>query len=122
MILIEKERQNEKMNSLYINSENDFKELDNEIDKVIRGEASFEEEKTDYNSDKELNEKKEPNYPEQQHRYLKNNLNQLKLLQYLYQIQQNNLKNRNQNLLSKDIQLNQLNQNNQSNIYLNNIS
>ena len=44
MILIEKERQNEKMNSLYINSENDFKELDKEIDKVIRGEASLEEE------------------------------------------------------------------------------
>jgi hypothetical protein len=66
MLLIEKQRQNEEKNYLCINSENDFKELDNEIDKVIRGEASFEEEKTDYNSDKELKEKKVPNYPENQ--------------------------------------------------------
>ena len=118
MLLIEKQRQNEEKNYLCINSENDFKELDNEIDKVIRGEASFEEEKTDYNSDKELKEKKVPNYPENQQKNKEDNLNKIKLLQYLYQIQQNNLKNCNPNLISQEKQQNQFNQNN---IYLNNI-
>ena len=42
MLLFEKERLKQEDNSLRPNSENDFKELDIEIDKVIRGEASLE--------------------------------------------------------------------------------
>ena len=44
MLLFEKEGLKQKDNSTRSNSENDFKELDNEINKVIRGEASLEEE------------------------------------------------------------------------------
>ena len=44
MLLFEKERLKQEDNSLRPNSENDFKELDIEIDKVIREEASLEEE------------------------------------------------------------------------------
>ena len=47
MFLDEKEPSEQKENS---NNENDFKELDNEIDKVIRGETSFDEEKIDKNN------------------------------------------------------------------------
>ncbi len=101
MLLIEKESKNEEFNSLCINSENDFKELDNEIDKVIRGEAPFEEEKINYNSDEELNEKKELNSLKNQNKDFKSNLNKIEILQYLYQIQEENLKNYNQNLISK---------------------
>ena len=46
MFLDEKETSEQKENS---NNENDFKELDNEIDKVIRGETSFDEDKFDKN-------------------------------------------------------------------------
>ena len=53
MIDIEKEGQKQDDNSTNSNSENDFKELDNEIDKVVRGETSFEEEKLNDNSDYE---------------------------------------------------------------------
>ena len=35
------------------NNDNDFKELDNEIVKVIRGETSFDEEKTEKNNNDE---------------------------------------------------------------------
>ena len=41
MIDIEKEGQKQDDNSTNSNSENDFKELDNEIDKVVTGETSF---------------------------------------------------------------------------------
>ncbi len=34
------------------NSENDFKELDNEIEKVIRGETSFDEDNSEKNETK----------------------------------------------------------------------
>ena len=49
MLLIEKESQSQKQedNSTSSNSENDFKELDNEIDKVVRGKTSFEEDLLD---------------------------------------------------------------------------
>ena len=43
MLLFEKENLKQEDNSTSSNSENDFKELDNEIDKVIRGKASLEE-------------------------------------------------------------------------------
>ena len=59
MIDIEKEGQKQDDNSTNSNSENDFKELDNEIDKVVRGETSFEEEKlTDNSDDEDSNSKK----------------------------------------------------------------
>ena len=119
MLLIEKESKNEEGNSLCINSEKDFKELDNEIDKVIRGEAPFEEEKINYNSDEELNEKKESKSLKNQDKDFKNNLNKIKILQYLYQIQEENLKKYNQNLISKAEKA-QIIRNNLNNIYLNN--
>ena len=119
MLLIEKENKNEEGNSLCINSEKDFKELDNEIDKVIRGEAPFEEEKINYNSDEELNEKKESKSLKNQDKDFKNNLNKIKILQYLYQIQEENLKKYNQNLISKAEKA-QIIRNNLNNIYLNN--
>ena len=119
MLLIEKESKNEEVNSLCINSEKDFKELDNEIDKVIRGEAPFEEEKINYNSDEELNEKKESKSLKNQDKDFKNNLNKIKILQYLYQIQEENLKKYNQNLISKAEKA-QIIRNNLNNIYLNN--
>ena len=43
MLLFEKENLKQEDNSTSSNSENDFKELDNEIDKVIRGKASLDE-------------------------------------------------------------------------------
>ena len=58
MLDIEKDGQKQDDISTNSNSENDFKELDNEIDKVVRGEASFEEEKIDYNSEDDSNLKK----------------------------------------------------------------
>ena len=51
MLIFEKETLKQEDNSTSSNSENDFKELDIEIDKVIRGETSFEEEKHNENSD-----------------------------------------------------------------------
>ena len=51
MLIFEKESLKQEDNSTSSNSENDFKELDIEIDKVIRGETSFEEEKHNENSD-----------------------------------------------------------------------
>ena len=56
MINIEKDEQKLEDNSTSSNSENDFKELDNEIDKVVRGKVSFEEEKLNYISDEDSNQ------------------------------------------------------------------
>ena len=47
MILSEKNTSKEEDSSS--NNENEFQELDNEIEKVVRGETSFEEDKTDKN-------------------------------------------------------------------------
>ena len=43
MLFFEKENLKQEDNSTRSNSENDFKELDNEIDKVVRGKPSLEE-------------------------------------------------------------------------------
>ena len=45
----EKEGSNQEEDSLNSNNENEFQELDNEIEKVVRGEASYEEEKVEKN-------------------------------------------------------------------------
>ncbi len=119
MLLIEKYKKKEKRNSLDINSENDFKELDIEIDKVIRGEASFEEEKNSYEEIKEQNENKE-NFSKSQENSTNNNLNNLKFLQCLYQIQQEDLKKCQQNSIINSERL-EGNQNIQNNNNLKNI-
>lgn len=54
MILSEKNDLNQDVISTNSNNENEFQELDNEIEKVIRGETSFEGEEVDIN-DNELN-------------------------------------------------------------------
>jgi len=119
MLLIEKYKKKEKRNSLDINSENDFKELDIETDKVIRGEASFEEEKNSYEEIKEQNENKE-NFSKSQENSTNNNLNYLKFLQCLYQIQQEDLKKCQQNSIINSERL-EGNQNIQNNNNLKNI-
>lgn len=98
MLDIENDCQKQSDNSTNSNSENDFKELDNEIGKVVRGEASFEEEKVNYNSDEDSNL-----YPKnlkndsnsQKNEEKKNNLDKdivkSKLINYLYHLQQENL-------------------------------
>ena len=98
MFDIEKDGQKQDDISTNSNSENDFKELDNEIDKVVRGEASFEEEKIDYNSEDDSNFKKNKlqNSPkfimkndENKNLEKNNNLDETKLLNYLCQAQEN---------------------------------
>ena len=98
MLDIENDFQKQSDNSTNSNSENDFKELDNEIGKVVRGEASFEEEKVNYNSDEDSNL-----YPKnlkndsnsQKNEEKKNNLDKdivkSKLINYLNHLQQENL-------------------------------
>ena len=98
MLDIENDCQKQSDNSTNSNSENDFKELDNEIGKVVRGEASFEEEKVNYNSDEDSNL-----YPKnlkndsnsQKNEEKKNNLDKdivkSKLINYLNHLQQENL-------------------------------
>ena len=97
---IEKDGQKQDDNSTNSNSENDFKELDNEIDKVVRGETSFEEEKINYISDEDStpNKKNIQIYSHSQKNNEKitnsdinNNLNKIKLLNYLYQLQKENI-------------------------------
>ena len=54
MFITEKDNFEEEENSTSSNNENEFKELDNEIEKVIRGDTSYEDEKI-INNDAELN-------------------------------------------------------------------
>ena len=98
MLDIEKDGQKQDDISTNSNSENDFKELDNEIDKVVRGEASFEEEKIDYNSEDDSNLKKNKlqnsskftmKNDENKNLEKNNNLDETKLLNYLCQAQEN---------------------------------
>ena len=98
MLDIENDCQKQSDNSTNSNSENDFKELDNEIGKVVRGEASFEEEKVNYNSDEDSNSfpkklKNDSNSLKNEEK--KNNLDKdivkSKLINYLYHLQQENL-------------------------------
>ena len=98
MLDIEKDGQKQDDISTNSNSENDFKELDNEIDKVIRGEASFEEEKIDYNSEDDSNYNKKnlkntskfPMKNDENKNLEKNtNLDEANLLNYLCQTQEN---------------------------------
>ena len=52
MIISEKKNLAQDDNTSVSNNENEFQELDNEIEKVVRGETSYEEEKNDkYNVD-----------------------------------------------------------------------
>ena len=98
MLDIEKDGQKQDDISTNSNSENDFKELDNEIDKVIRGEASFEEEKIDYNSEDDSNYNKKnlknsskfPMKNDENKNLKKNtNLDDTNLLNYLCKTQEN---------------------------------
>ena len=100
MIDIEKEGQKQDDNSTNSNSENDFKELDNEIDKVVRGETSFEEEKLNDNSDEDSNSNKKniQNSSTQKQSDgknanldINNSLNKANILKFLYQIKKENI-------------------------------
>ena len=101
MINIEKDEQKLEDNSTSSNSENDFKELDNEIDKVVRGKVSFEEEKLNYISDEDSN----PN--------LKNIQNLSKISPIFYR-NSNSIKNFN---LVQSKKLNYLNNKQKENIF-----
>ena len=98
MFDIENDCQKQSDNSTNSNSENDFKELDNEIGKVVRGETSFEEEKLNYNSDEDSNSnskniQNESNSQDEKKINLdkNDNLDKSKLINILYQLQQENL-------------------------------
>ena len=100
MIDIEKDGQKQDDNSTNSNSENDFKELDNEIDKVVRGETSFEEEKLNDNSDEDSNSNKKniQNSSTQKQSDgknanldINNSLNKANILKFLYQIKKENI-------------------------------
>jgi len=88
MLIFEKESLKQEDNSTSSNSENDFKELDIEIDKVIRGETSFEEEKHNKNSgDQSPLHKKEPkkNHRKNYNNNFKENIKGLKIKNILKQ-------------------------------------
>lgn len=135
MLLFEKESLKQEDNSTRSNSENDFKELDNEIDKVIRGEASLEEEN--------LNTKAIDSSPTHKNKKIithkkinktifkerNKELNKKNILKYLCQSHQGNSvtveenkKNIISSLINSDKVLlnNNLNCNNNNNLYMNN--
>ena len=91
MILVEKDSPKQEDNSTSSNSENDFKELDLEIDKVIRGETSLEEETIeDITEDSSLIQKNERNkIPKKNHKQISiksdKDLNKINILKYINQ-------------------------------------
>ena len=95
MLFFEKENLKQEDNSTRSNSENDFKELDNEIDKVVRGKASLEENLSTKVIDPSSKTKKE-----KKNSHKKNNkairkeknkdLNKINMLKYIYQNLQGN--------------------------------
>lgn len=96
MLIFEKESLKQEDNSTSSNSENDFKELDIEIDKVIRGETSFEEEKHNENSDdqspvhsKETKKNHRKNHNNNFKETIKE-LNKKNILKQIYQAQKEN--------------------------------
>ena len=98
MLLIEKNIQKQDDNSTSSNSENEFKELDNEIGKVVRGETSFEEEKLNGINGEDSNQKNKKNTLKYEENNINNSnlnqkedLHQANILNYLYQTQQLNL-------------------------------
>ena len=95
MLFFEKENLKQEDNSTRSNSENDFKELDNEIDKVVRGKASLEENlstKAIGPSSKTKKEKKNSHKKNNKAiRKEKNkDLNKINMLKYIYQNHQGN--------------------------------
>ena len=129
MFQLEKESQKQEDNSTSSNSENDFKELDNEIDKVVRGKTSFEEDKINDENDKKSNyfQKKAQNSFKFQgnkegniNSDKNNNINNTYILKSLYQDQKEKLKNLNQKNLNISLN-NNINISNNF-INLNNIS
>ena len=123
MINIEKESQKLEDNSTSSNSENEFKELDNEIEKVVRGKTSFEEDKLNDDNQKEFNNfqiKPQDLFKLQEKKDQNNNsdkktiLNNANILKTLYQAKKEKLKILEQNqkdiiiplLKSEQIQLN----------------
>ena len=97
MLLVEKNIQKGDDNSNSSNSENEFKELDDEIGKVIRGETPFKEEKINDIIDENSNQKNKKSSKFQENKTNNSNLNrkkgldQTKMLNYLYQNQQGNI-------------------------------
>ena len=91
MLLVEKDSPKQEDNSTSSNSENDFKELDLEIDKVIRGETSLEEETIeDMTEDSSLIQKNERNkIPKKNHKQISiksdKDLNKINILKYINQ-------------------------------------
>ena len=90
MLLVEKDNSKQEDNSTSSNSENDFKELDLEIDKVIRGETSFEEEKledkTEDSSPQQKMEKNKTYKKNHKNTFTKDNkdINNLNILNNIY--------------------------------------
>jgi len=96
MLLFEKESLMQEDNSLRSNSENDFKELDIEIDKVIRGEASLEEENlsTKIIASSPIHKKENKNSQKNNNKSISKErnkeLNKINILEFLYKNQQRN--------------------------------
>jgi len=118
MILSEENNSKEEESSS--NNENEFQELDNEIEKVIRGETSFEEEKLENNCaeiNNTLNTSKTPKS------CIKKDMQENKNKEYKFNKDSNLFDNMNDNLNKKLLMSRLMNkEKNQFNIYNNNIN
>ena len=107
MLFFEKENLKQEDNSTRSNSENDFKELDNEIDKVIRGKASLEENLSTKARGSTSTTKKEKKITHKKNnkaifKQKNKDLNKINMLKNIYQNQQGNsvtIEENNKNLI-----------------------